>query len=376
LSQIKIILAHIPIFKKENKEFKITILLYGIIINMLNQLQLNSILIAGCNVIIDVFWSKKCNGIVIIFNNKHYIKQKTDIDIFKIKWKINDLEWNILSFLKMENTNSIPEIGNKKINDVLYDGFHIEIAIIPNISINQKNISFLLKELQIDITIDEPILDFYNKKCLTTIQKDEVKYIPNWIDYHKKLGFNLFIIYDNNFKEENYNNIIDKYSDCLYVINANFDYWLNSYGRSSVGQVIQQNHCIWKYVPHYLGLTDLDEYIYSNVPIFQENVNVLSFPNRWFGCGNGIHFTPDTFLSLLNKCETYNDSNKWQQRKCIIQPMNVDLFCVHIAINYKDTIKYLSITEAYLRHYFILSTKKRNCNCNIYCKVYNPIDSV
>jgi hypothetical protein len=145
---------------------------------------------------------------------------------------------------------------------------------------------------------------------------------------------------------------------------------MNSYGRNRVGQVIQQNHTLWKFSPLFLGLTDLDEYIYplSEFNIFNNNISILSIPNYWFGCSGNNTFQNDIINKYIKRtCEKDNIS----QRKCIVQSSQVDLVCVHIGINYKGEYIRAEYDNIYLRHYRTLSEQNRICDCNKYCSVYD-----
>ena len=142
---------------------------------------------------------------------------------------------------------------------------------------------------------------------------------------------------------------------------------MDSYGKNSVGQVIQQNHCIWKYAPESLALIDLDEYL-NWTP--QWGVPIISFPNYWFGCANKTGYTYDNFIYNLTK--RAKNGNIYDHRKCIINSNYVDLFCVHVPIKYNCIIKYLSYSTGYLRHYYCISQKNRLCKCTEMCIVNDP----
>ena len=119
----------------------------------------------------------------------------------------------------------------------------------------------------------------------------------------------------------------------------------------------------------FLGLTDLDEYIYplKGFNLFNPDLAVLSMPNYWFGCNDGVKFSSRNFTNALTK-RTKTQSERGQ-KKCIVQSEKVDLISIHIAMNYKGIYKRATYDEVYLRHYLILSIKKRNCDCSIYCQV-------
>lgn len=342
---------------------------------MENYIERQNVVINNINVIVDVFISSKYNSLVVIFNNYNYIKNKTTIDVDKTIITYNSSVLNYILLKEFNNFNTIENINCKK---YFNNRFHHDILVIKDFTTNIKMDYFNI-EIQLRDCVDNIIFTklfnilntpsiFINKKCVSTIHLNEYQLIPLWIAYHKKLGFEKFIIYDNKFDKLQNDKLINMHKDELYIINADWEYYLHSYeGISTVGQCIQQNHCLWKFSPKFLALTDLDEYInikdHSN--IFNENISVLSIPNYFFGCCNNTRYTYSNFILKLIKRETCK--NETGHRKCIIQSTYVDLFCVHIPVIWYNSINYLSYDCGYLNHYIILSNKKRACNCNIYC---------
>ena len=346
-------------------------------LNNRNQIDVNN-----TNVLIDSFVTFKNNSLVFIFNNYHHIINNTKINLDKtiIVYNNNVLKYKALN--KFNNYNAIEDF-----NPITYftNRFHHEIFIVDNFtkdyfidSNNSFNLEIKLNDCNNNcivnkiLTINSINNEFLDKKCVTTIYNNEEDLIPSWIEYHKNIGFEKFIIYDNNFNEDKFNKLsisIQKYIDDVFIINANWNYWLNSYGINSVGQCIQQNHCIWKFCPKFLLLTDLDEYvnIQNNCNLFDENKFITSIPNWFFGCNNNITYNNNNFIQKLTK-KTANPNNK-TQRKCLIQSQYVDLFCVHVPIIFYKNINYLDYNECYLNHYYILSSKKRQCICQIYCEI-------
>jgi hypothetical protein len=152
----------------------------------------------------------------------------------------------------------------------------------------------------------------------------------------------------------------------------------NCYGIRVIGQLFQLNHSLWKFTPEFLGLFDLDEYICINkdINIFDKSVSVLSFPNYWFGCNNGVEYNFNNFIYKLTKREKNTNAVVHLQRKCIYQSKYVDLVCVHNVLNVEGICKILTYDEGYIRHYRIISNKQRRCDCNIYCQVDDNISKI
>ena len=333
-----------------------------------------NIIINNVSVIIDIFISSKYDSLVVIFNNYNHIKNKTSIDVDKTSITYNN---NILKYTLINNYNDFNTIENVNCKKYFNKRFHHDIIIIKDFTTRTKMDTYNI-EIKLHDSVDNVIFTklfnilnipsiFENKKCMTTIHLNEYHLIPSWIDYHKKIGFEKFIIYDNKFDKLQNDKLINMYKNELYIINANWTYYLNSYGNNTVGQCIQQNHCLWKFSPKFLALTDLDEYINikDHDKIFNEDISVLSIPNYFFGCCNNITYTYDNFIQQLTKRET--SRNELIRRKCIIQSKYVDLFCVHIPVIWFNDINYLSFEYGYLNHYIYLNGKRKQCNCKIYC---------
>lgn len=354
-------------------------------LNINNKIDINN-----TNVLIDSFISHKNNSLVFIFNNYYHIINNTKINLDKtnILYGNNTLKYKVLN--EYTNYNAIEEF-----NPVNYftNRFHHEIFIVENFTtdyyINHNNPFTVEIELNDNnnncivgksLTIDSQNNYFLDKKCVTTIYNNEFEIIPLWIEYHKKIGFEKFIIYDNDFNENKINKLsvlIESYINDVFIVDANWNYFLKSYGYNTVGQCIQQNHCIWKYCPKFLLLTDLDEYVNvkNNYNLFDENKFIVSIPNWFFGCNHNVEYNHNNFIKMLTKKKS--NPNHKKQRKCLIQSKFVDIFCVHCPVLFNKNIIYLDYNECYLNHYFIISYKKRNCDCQQFCQIEdNSINNI
>ena len=65
--------------------------------------------------------------------------------------------------------------------------------------------------------------------------------------------------------------------------------------------------------------------------------------------------------SLYRENNGCDGKKKEGHRKCIVYSKNVDLYCVHIPIQFQN-IYYASFDEVQLNHYINLSSKLRNKN--------------
>jgi hypothetical protein len=331
---------------------------------MVQWLETNQFIYKNITVLCDIFKSKKRNSLVLVLNNRNYIFNNTNIDTHMITISFNGMIIKP-SFIKVKN-NYV---------DYFTENFHMDIAIIENFPqhieeciINFSNI------VDFETKILQPNTQFEKCNVLTTIEKNELHLVDSWITYHKKIGFNKFIIYDNG-STVNLSKIDDlqeKYNGEVFFINANWPYFLESYGNNTVGQVIQQNHCIWKFCPETLGLLDLDEYLHSDTKIFNKDATIISLPNKWFGCGKTSSYDETNFLDKLINCE--KNSNEASNRKCIINSKNVDLFCVHEPITYTGEYIFLKYNDNFLRHYMTLGWKRRFCDCSVFCAEKKTLD--
>lgn len=339
-----------------------------------NILSLKQIIIDGTFVLIDVFLSIKYNSLVFLFNNRKEILSKTNIDTNKVQIKIN----NVLTPLEGIKMRDIvqPE-GSNYYRQRFPEEFCITIGYIPNITDPNINVQITLnngvKDLIYYMQISDRITTFYDKKCLTTIHMNEYHLLPSWIDFHKKIGFEKFIIYDNNFNRYNVNHLLHKYKDCLYIIDANWPYWcFADYvgGNDSVGQIIQQNHCIWKYTPEFVGLTDLDEYINvkNDAVLFNKNFSVVNIPSYWFGCNFKEKYDKMNFIKKLTRRQYYNPCV--QYRKNIAYSIETDLIYNHFPLSFHRDVHFASPFDCHLNHYLIMSNSHRVCNCKDFCQ-YN-----
>jgi len=329
------------------------------------MLSFNSLKISDQYVIIDIFKSHKYNSLVFLCNNYYFIKENYAIDLSTMNVRCDSIGFPL----------ELIEIRDEK-----YMGKYIPtIIIIRNFPEDISEIIVTIENTDYTVRIHPIESSFIGKKCLSTIQLNEVLLIEPWIDWHKKLGFECFFIYDNNLDADAYDYLLKKYPNELFVYAADFPFFYDKSKDIRIGQTIQQCHTLWKFSPEFLGLTDLDEYISLASPgdfkLFDPTVSVLSLPNYWFGCSNAAKYKPNNFTEVLVKREL--SGNNQVQRKCIVKSMEVDLICIHVTFNYSGTYKNATYDEVYLRHYLILSNRKRKCDCSVYCQVTDvPIKDI
>lgn len=224
--------------------------------------------------------------------------------------------------------------------------------------------------------------NYLNKMIMSTVFKDENNLIDSWIKYHKKIGFDLFILYNNNPNNKlYYSELINRYPNQIIFIDWGYPYELYESGISA--QTTQQTHTLLKHqTAKYIALTDLDEYIVSlNKPLsnffdeyecMYDQISAFTIETNWFGCGNECaYLTNDSSADFTNKmiyrCNT--TTGPLQHQKAIINPKNVILFNIHEPSVYNGMYIFVNPNIIRMNHYYTLSSKKRLCNCMINCAV-------
>lgn len=302
--------------------------------------------------------------------NPIYIEKYNIYDIF-----YNDIG-NIVIIQPCENNpNSINlNINNKFLN------FNIEICPHNHTHIYYLNEnSFIYNDnIEIELYIDNDKITtkinkypiFENEIIMSTIVKDEDKYILQWINYHNKLGISKFIIYDNS-NNNTLDLLLNEYinDNVVILIKWCYPYYLKKSGFS--GQTTQQNHSIYAFnTCKYIGLFDIDEYVnlqepYININNFltdivnKNNINIdtiggFQLLNKCFYNPNNLSVDDNNFLKIYN-CDniTLND-----REKNFIIPKNVKTFSIHMITNGLPINK-LSNYLIYFNHYYFLNKTDR-----------------
>ncbi len=207
---------------------------------------------------------------------------------------------------------------------------------------------------------------FENEIIMSTIVKNEDKYILQWIKYHNILGIKRFIIYDNSTNNTLYTLLNNNITNNIFII-INWQY-------EHIFQQTQQNHSIYAFnKSKYIGLFDIDEYINLQEPYIQidnflsdiikiDDINIDSIGG--FQLLNKLFFNPNNlpednynFLQIYN-CDTIT---LFTREKCFVIPKNIKTFSVHVITNGLP-IKYINYNYAYFNHYFFLNKKDRGFN--------------
>ena len=216
-------------------------------------------------------------------------------------------------------------------------------------------------------------LNLSNEIIMSTIVKNEDKYIRQWINYHFALGITRFIIYDNS----DLNTLQDTLRDFMetnvvLLIHWNYPYILERSGIS--GQTTQQNHSLYAFRnSKYICLFDIDEYINPQTDCFKiddclkiiikdnnldiNKLGAFRILNKFFYNPNHMPTDGYNFLKIFN-CNKLTING---HEKNIIIPQNVKMVSVHVI-----TIGKLAFTTSdkyvYFNHYFFLNKEKRGQN--------------
>jgi hypothetical protein len=261
------------------------------------------------------------------------------------------------------------------INDILLN-FQVEICSHGHAHIYcLYNETFVYDENKTyDIIIDDENVTtkinnypkFENEIIMSTIVKNEDKYILQWIQYHNKLGITRFIIYDNS-TDNTLHTLLSKNitNNIFIVINWRYEH---------IFQQTQQNHSIHAFnKSKYIGLFDIDEYINLQEPYIEidnfisdiiriDDVNIdtiggFQLLNKLFFNPNNLPDDNYNFLQIYN-CDTVS---LYGRAKCFVIPKNVKTFSAHV-ITKGLPIKYIGENYAYFNHYIFLNKTNRGFN--------------
>lgn len=244
---------------------------------------------------------------------------------------------------------------------------------------------------------------FENKLIMSTMVKNEDNYILQWINYHKKLGIDHFVIYDNkesehlsqdyknqpwqwithddvrkNNKGSNLEKLLKDYIEngTVLLINWPYKYVLEKSGVS--GLSTQQCHSLYAFRnSKYIAYFDVDEYINPQTNDYNlHNIlnNYLTENNIDYNSIGGLTLKCKLFFNPYNKSEEdfdflriYDCDNftPFPHRvKNFAIPKNVNTWCVHEMANGKLTIN-IDEKVMYFNHYFYLNKNRGKDNKNL-----------
>lgn len=107
--------------------------------------------------------------------------------------------------------------------------------------------------------------DYLNKMAIVTLTFEENSYLPEWIEFHQKMGVDHFFIYDQNPNRDLRTLLRSQVESNIVTIVP----WPNIWGISS--QTLAYAHCIsshWQSF-RWMMLTDIDEFVF---PKYEDNL--------------------------------------------------------------------------------------------------------
>lgn len=226
------------------------------------------------------------------------------------------------------------------------------------------------------------------KTLLCAIGRLENKYIKEWVEYYKNLGFTNIVLYDNNYGEEEYfEDVISEYIENGFVI-------LKNYRNQQVCQTKAYNECYKEYGDLYdwIAFFDCDEFLtLKKQDNIEKYLSALYFRRydmihiNWmcYGDNNFINFEDKPILERFTTPIQYDtkvayDFPENNHIKSIIRgglrsvnfvgnshtPNNNNIKCCNnrgIACNGISPFEKYNFDEAYIRHF---STKTIEEYCN------------
>lgn len=283
-----------------------------------------------------------------------------------------------------------PNLDTNKINTIKYRDEQFDEIVCPHkhtriFKLNRK----LLYEKHICLQFDNTFInlkvnkypEFKNELVYSTMVHHEDAYIIQWIEFHKNIGINRFIIYDNAYindsmsytSKENSSNLealLEEYikKEIVVLIKWPYPKRLERY-RKICGQTTQQNHSIYAFQnASYIGFFDIDEYLNlqkkSNFNDFLQSQNIdksniggIRIPSKRFYNSDNQDDSNYNFLKIYNcDSECYIKFGK-----CFIIPVNVNTMSIHTITSGKKLLN-IDDKEVFFNHYFYLNKAKRGLN--------------
>ena len=220
-----------------------------------------------------------------------------------------------------------------------------------------------------------------NKVIMSTMVYNEDNYIRQWISFHKSLGVEHFIIYDNSKlddkrsyksieKSSNLPNVLHDFISDGIVLLINWPYPKRMKKSGISGQTTQQCHSLWAFrESKYIGFFDIDEYVnmqhHKSIPelLDNETANVVKDIGSVALCNKDFYNPINKPTDGFNFLKIYNCNNVIldKRHKHFVIPKNVYAFSVH-EITLGKPMHIIDVQKVYFNHYFFLNKKNRGTN--------------
>ena len=245
---------------------------------------------------------------------------------------------------------------------------HTHIYVLNDVAY-QNEIDLQINGVQIKTRVNK-YADLGNTIIFSTIVLNEDKYIRQWIQFHKNIGIDHFVIYDNS-PGNSLESILSDFvkSKLVTLIKWDYPYMLERSGIS--GQTTQQNHSIYAFqTSRLIGLFDVDEYInvqkessiYNLISNYVRNHNVNVHDVGSFQLSNKFFYNPQNLptdgFEFLKIFECAASVTPGRHQKQFVIPQNVSTFSVHIVTRGKSTI-IIDPEECFFNHYYFLNKAQR-----------------
>ncbi|NJA07109.1 glycosyltransferase family 92 protein [Methylococcaceae bacterium WWC4] len=214
-----------------------------------------------------------------------------------------------------------------------------------------------------------------HKLSVTTLMKDEDRFIPEWIAYYRMIGVSHFYIYDNrSLKRRRIRNLLAPLIAQGIVTLIDWDYPYvsgapdNSWRFCQRGQM---HHCLYKYgsFSDWMLFIDVDEFIY---PVNAEqdflrflesrehpNIAALQFKMIWFG-NSGFEQVPKGLI-INNYIRRSPEVLSLGREKCAVRPQLTKLMFIHgvKACEENSWMEVVSPELFRINHYYATSSKRQ-----------------
>jgi hypothetical protein len=222
---------------------------------------------------------------------------------------------------------------------------------------------------------------------VTTLMKDEGRFLLEWIEYYRLLGAEHFVIYDNRSLHRNrIRKSLKSLIDRKLVTLLDWDY---SYKRHSADnsarfcQRGQMHHALYKYgeMSSWMLFIDVDEFIQplspaqsSLIPLLKSveadgSIAGLQFKMIWFG--NNGHSSPPPGLVIENYTRRSAEVISSGREKCAMKCKMTRVMFIHAPKSVDQNSRVITVSpEAFrINHYFATSAYRRNQNIDRFNEV-------
>lgn len=215
-----------------------------------------------------------------------------------------------------------------------------------------------------------------SKFTLSTQVKNEDEYIIPWIKFHKSIGFDHFVIYDNHLgsdpiswtsssQSSNLSKVLSPFLDSGEVTLINWPIPKRVRGKV-FGQACHQTHSLYTFNnASYICYTDIDEYInlkkHKNINDLMldlekknEPFDSVSFESRLFYNPHNHSTKGNDFLHI----STCGPLLGQARRKSMVKPKLISSYAIHEpSCTHKKHV--INKHQAYINHYFFLNKNYR-----------------